>query len=261
MFRRLLLLATACGTCLAASGEAGAACTRAALQGVVDRYIASQAMGDPQSLPILANAPYVEQNRAAVLQKGILAQPMKVEFSHSLLDVRQCQTFTELAVVDPAHPYVIGTRLAVNEDVITAMQTLVAGATNGPVDADNWVRSISKEDWGVLPREQRVDRATLIAAADAYLDAFNDTGTAVPWGTPCRRLDGGGVSGTGAHEDRCDIGLPQGLKATDRSYVVDEQLGAVAALVTVGHPAQGASYLLRLVEGRIRLVHTLAAAR
>ena len=166
MFRRLLLLATACGTCLAPSGEAGAACTRAALQGVVDRYIASQAMGDPQSLPILANAPYVEQNRAAVLQKGILAQPMKVEFSHSLLDVRQCQTFTELAVVDPAHPYVIGTQLAVDEDVITAMRTLVAGATNGPVDADNWVRRISKEDWGVLPREQRVDRATLIAAAD-----------------------------------------------------------------------------------------------
>jgi len=261
MFRRLLLLATACGTCLAASGEAGAACTRAALQGVVDRYIASQAMGDPQSLPILANAPYIEQNRAAVLQKGILAQPMKVEFSHSLLDVRQCQTFTELAVVDPAHPYVIGTQLAVDEDVITAMRTLVAGATNGPVDADNWVRRISKEDWGVLPREQRVDRATLIAAADAYLDALNDPGTAVPWGTPCRRLEAGAISGTGADDDRCDIGRPQGVKATDRSYVVDEQLGAVAALVSVGHPAQGGSYLLRLVDGRIRLVHVLSAAR
>ena len=65
MFRRLLVLATACGTCLATSGEAGAACTRATLQGVIDRNIASQAMGDPQSLPILANAPYVEQNRAA----------------------------------------------------------------------------------------------------------------------------------------------------------------------------------------------------
>jgi len=261
MFRRLLLLATACGTCLAPSGEAGAACTRAALQGVVDRYIASQAMGDPQSLPILANAPYIEQNRAAVLQKGILAQPMKVEFSHSLLDVRQCQTFTELAVVDPAHPYVIGTQLAVDEDVITAMRTLVAGATNGPVDADNWVRRISKEDWGVLPREQRVDRATLIAAADAYLDALNDPGTAVPWGTPCRRLEAGAISGTGADDDRCDIGRPQGVKATDRSYVVDEQLGAVAALVSVGHPAQGGSYLLRLVDGRIRLVHVLSAAR
>jgi len=261
MFRRFLVLATACGTCLATSGEAGAACTRATLQGVVDRYIASQAMGDPQSLPILANAPYVEQNRAAVLQKGILAQPMKVEFSHSLLDVRQCQTFTELAVVDPAHPYVIGTQLAVDEDVITAMRTLVAGATNGPVDADNWVRRISKEDWGVLPREQRVDRATLIAAADAYLDALNDPGTAVPWGTPCRRLEAGAISGTGADDDRCDIGRPQGVKATDRSYVVDEQLGAVAALVSVGHPAQGGSYLLRLVDGRIRLVHVLSAAR
>ena len=186
---------------------------------------------------------------------------MKVEFSHSLLDVRQCQTFTELAVVDPAHPYVIGTQLAVDEDVITAMRTLVAGATNGPVDADNWVRRISKEDWGVLPREQRVDRATLIAAADAYLDALNDPGTAVPWGTPCRRLEAGAISGTGADDDRCDIGRPQGVKATDRSYVVDEQLGAVAALVSVGHPAQGGSYLLRLVDGRIRLVHVLSAAR
>jgi hypothetical protein len=258
MFRRPLLLALALSAGLIASGTARAACTRATLQGVVDRYLASQAMGDPQSLPMVENAPYVEQGHPADVRRGILAQPMKIASSHSLLDVRQCQTFSELAVIDPSHPYVISTRLSVSEDVITAVRTLVTGAADGPLDAEGWVRALDAEDWGVLPREQRVDRTTLVAAANAYLDYFSDRSLTVPWGNPCRRLEGGQLSGSGASDDRCDAGLPQGVKIVDRSFVVDEQLGAVAVLANAGGRALPATQLLRLVEGRIRLVHAVS---
>jgi hypothetical protein len=262
MIRRLFLLATACGAaCLAAPGSASAACTRVTLQRVVDRYIASQAMGDPQSLPITSKAPYLEQNEPANLLQGILAQPMKVEFHHSLLDVRQCQTFTELGVTDPSHPYVIGTRLAVDEDVITAVHTLVTDAGDWLFGADNWVRVASKEDWGVLQREHRSDRATLIAAANAYLDYFNDKAVHVPWGIPCRRLEGGLLTGTGAPDDSCNVDVPSGVKIVDRSFVVDEQLGAVVAFTTVGQNALPDTHLFRVVDGTIRNVHTITVCR
>jgi hypothetical protein len=262
MIRRLFVLATACGAAfLAAPGAASAACTRATLQGVVDRYIASQAMGDPQSLPIRSKASYVEQNEPIDLHTGILARPLKIEFHHSLLDVRQCQTFTELAVTDPSHPYVIGTRLAVDEDVITAVHTLVTDVDDWQFSADQWVRIVSNEDWSALPREHRSDRATLIAAANAYLDYYNDRSVHVPWGQPCRRLEGGLVTGTGAPDDSCDFDAPGGEKIVDRSFVVDERLGAVAALVTFGGNALPGSHLLRIVDGRIRNVHRITVCR
>jgi hypothetical protein len=262
MIRRLLVLATACGAaCFAAPGTAGAACTRATLQGVVDRYIASQAMGDPQSLPIRSKAPYVEQDEPADLYTGILARTMKIEFHHSLLDIRQCQTFTELGVTDPSHPYVIGTRFAVDEDVITAVHTLVTNAGDGPFSADNWVRVASTEDWGVLLREHRSDRATLIAAANAYLDYFNDKTAHVPWGIPCRRLEGGLLTGTGGPDDSCNVDIPAGVKIVDRSFVVDEQLGAVVAFTSFGQDTLPDTHLFRVVDGTIRNVHTITACR
>jgi hypothetical protein len=262
MIRRLFVLATACGAAfLAAPGAASAACTRATLQGVVDRYIASQAMGDPQSLPIRSKSPYVEQDEPADLHKGILARPMKIEFHHSILDVRQCQTFTEFAVTDPSHPYVIGTRLAVDEDVITAVHTFVTDAGDWLFSADNWVRVVSKEDWDVLLREHRSDRATLIAAANAYLDYFEDKTVHVPWGSPCRRLEGGQFTGGGAPDDSCNVDAPAGVKIVDRSFVVDEQLGAVVAFTTFGQDALPDTHLFRVVDGTIRNVHAITVCR
>lgn len=266
MIRRLLLLA-ACGTlapCPPASAAAAAAttaCTRASLQSAVDRYLASQGMGDPDSLPLAPKARYTEQRQPADLRKGILTQVLKVDFHHTLLDVKQCETFTELGITDAAHPYVIGTQLEVDDDLITAINSLLTRTNDWQFDAGGFVKYALQEDWAVLPREHRSNRDTLLAAANAYLDHLGDPAVQVPWGTPCRRLEGGRPTGTGSPDDRCDAGLPQGIAVTDRHFLVDEAYGAVAGLVSLGSNQLPGTYLFQIVDGRIHGIHTLALCR
>jgi len=182
MFRRLLAALACLALPVALAAPAHAACTRASLQSAVDRYLAAQGMGDPDSLPLAPKATYAEQNEPADRRKGILTQILKVDYHHSLLDVKQCETFTELAITDPAHPYVIGTHLTVDDDVITSIDSLVISAGDGLFDTDSFVKHAMPEDWNVLDREHRRSREEMIAAANAYLDYFGDKSVQVPWG-------------------------------------------------------------------------------
>lgn len=251
--------------CLGFSGwlavPAQAACTRASLQSAVDRYLAAQGMGDPDSLPLSAKATYAEQKQAADLRKGILTQVLKVDYHHSLLDTTQCETFTEVAVTSPAHPYVIGTHLSVDDDVITAIDTLVTDADDWLFNADNFVKHALADDWNVLDREHRRSRDVLIAAANAYLDYFSDKTVQVPWGTPCRRLEGGLITGKGVPDDSCNVDVPDGVAIVDRHFVVDESRGAVAALVTFGKNRLADAHLFRIIDGKIRGIHTITVCK
>jgi hypothetical protein len=56
------------------------------------------------------------------------------------------------------------------------------------------------------PRPTENSRATIQAAADAYLDLFNNKSVVVPWGTPCDRLEGSWYTGDGSATDCCDVG-------------------------------------------------------
>ena len=76
----------------------------------------------------------------------------------------------------------------------------------------------------------------IIAAADAYLDLFNDKTVEVPWGTPCARLEGGIYTGRGQPDDTCNIGVPEGVPLVDRDYIVDVAKGAVAVFLRFGGP-------------------------
>ena len=113
------------------------------------------------------------------------------------------------------------------------------------------------ENWGVIPRESRDTRATLIAAANAYEDIFFDNSVKVPWGTPCNRLEGGMRSGKGTAEDTCNSGVPSGMKITNRRFVVDPEIGAVVVLSRFSNNELPDSHLFRLENGKIRFVHTL----
>lgn len=261
MLRRLVhaLLCCALGTALVAPAEA--ACTRASLQSAVDRYLAAQGMGDPDSLPLAAKATYAEQFQPAELRKGILTQVLKVDYHHSLLDVKQCETFTELAVTNPVHPYVIGTHLKVDDDVITAISSLVTDADDWLFSASNFMKAAIQDDWNVIDREHRRSREEMIAVANAYLDYFNDKTVKVPWGLPCRRLEGGLLTGKGGPDDSCDVDVPSDVKIVDRRFVVDESRGAIAALVRFGKSQLPDAHLFRIVDGQIRAIHTITVCK
>ena len=244
--------------CLATSvqGAAQEACTRTDLQSAVDRYLAAQKTASPSSLPLATPAKYIENTVESPFDKGILKSALKVDFSRSLLDTTACETFTEVIVTDKSHPYVLGVRIKLANRKISELETLVTDADDWLFNADTYLRYSPAENWGVIPLSSRDSRQTLIAAANAYFDVFDDNNVKVPWGMPCNRLEGGIRTGRGMPDDSCNVGVPSGMKLTNRRFIADPEIGAVVGFIRwpSGVPD---SHLFRVENGKLRIVHSL----
>jgi len=153
-------------------GHAQISCTREGLNTAVDLYIAAQAKGDTAGLPLATGLGYVENFKTINLNEGLIKKAMKIDHHRSLLDTATCQTFTEVIVSDKANPYVLGTRLRVNHGLIAEIEILWTTTGYWLFNADNYLKYSSSEDWGAIPAARRDSRATLVSAANAYLDAF-----------------------------------------------------------------------------------------
>jgi hypothetical protein len=205
---------------------------------------------------LAASAKYIENTAATPFDKGILKSALKIDFSRSLLDTEICETFTEVIVTDKGHPYVLGVRSKVADRKISELETLVTDADDWLFNADNYLKYSSSEDWGVIPVKARDNRATLISAANAYFDVFDNNDVKVPWGTPCNRLEGGMRTGRGMPDDSCNVGVPTGMKLTNRHFISDPEIGAVVGFIRwpSGVPD---SHLFRVENGKLRFVHSL----
>jgi hypothetical protein len=245
--------------------RAEVSCTRPGLQEAVDLYLAAQAKGDLSGLPLAQGLGYYENAARADIHNGFINKPLKIDDHRSLLDTATCQTFTQAIVTDKAAPYVFGTRLRVNHDKIVEMEILWTTTGYWLFDANAYLKHGSGEDWGPVPAEKRESRETLVAAANAYLDAFLEKKIdLVPWGYPCERTEGGrGYTGKDSPADSCSVGVPAGVNIVNRHFVVDEVIGAVQVFCTFGaggpNGGSGApdSHLFRLQDGKLRYVHTL----
>jgi len=237
-------------------GLAQAACARTDLQSVVNAYISAQRSGNPGSLSLSAAAKYIENTAETPFDKGILKSALKIDFSRSLLDTEICESFTEVIVTDKSHPYVMGVRIKLAQRKIVELETLVTDADDWLFNADNYLKYSSSEEWGVIPAAARDSRAALIAAANAYFDVFDNNDVKVPWGTPCNRLEGGMRTGKGAPDDSCNVGVPTGMKLTNRRFISDPEIGAVVGFIRwpSGVPD---SHLFRVEKGKLRFVHSL----
>jgi hypothetical protein len=252
------------GLLVPVTGEAQISCSRDGLQRAVDLYIAAQTSGDTSGLPLAAGMGYMENMARAEFDTGLIHQAMKIDHHLSLFDTASCQTFTEVIVTDPARPYVLATRLRVNRNMIAEIEILWTTTGYWLFDADNYLKWSSAEDWGTIPPGRRDTRDTLVAAANAYLDAFLEGNRdGVPWGYPCNRTEGGLRTGTGAPTDSCDVGVPSGVNIVNRRFIVDETIGSVAVFCTfgAGTPVGGSgapdTHLFRVEDGKLRYVHTL----
>ena len=253
------------GTVLApTSGFAQISCSRDGLQRAVDLYIAAQTKGDTSVLPLPMGLGYFENHVAADINTGLIKTAMKIDHQRSLLDTSTCQTFTEVIVTDKEKPYVLGTRLRVNRDKIAEIEILWTTTGYWLFNADNYLKYATAEKWDAVPASQRDTRSTLVAAANAYLDAFLEgKKDLVPWGYPCNRTEGGAHTGTGSPTDSCDVGVPSGVNIANRRFVVDEEIGAVQVFCTFGagnaNGGSGApdSHLFRVENGKLHYVHTL----
>jgi hypothetical protein len=239
-------------------------CSRDGLQRAADLYLAAQRTGDTSGLPLAAGLGYFENHASAALDTGVIKTAMTIDHTRSLADVSTCQTFTEVIVTNKEKPYVLGTRLRVNRDKIAEVEILWTTTGYWLFNADAYLKWSSSEKWDVIPANQRDTRATLVAAANAYLDAFLEgKKDLVPWGYPCNRTEGGAHTGNGSPMDSCDVGVPAGVNIANRRFVVDDTIGAVVVYCTFGaggpNGGSGApdTHLFRIENGKLRYVHTL----
>jgi hypothetical protein len=210
-------------------------CTRAELQQAVDLYIDAQTKGDLSGLPLAQGVGYQENMKPADIRKGFVTKPLKIDFHRSFLDPSTCQTFTEIIVTDKAAPYVAAARLRWNRDKIVEVETLWTTTGYWLFNAEAYLKYSSGENWDPIPADRRDTRGTLVAAANAYLDAFLEKKIdKVPWGFPCVRIEGGAYTGKGEPTDSCEVGVPGGVNIANRRFVVDEELGTVAVFCTFG---------------------------
>jgi hypothetical protein len=247
-----------------AAGYAQISCSREGLQRAVDLYIAAQTKGDTSGMPLANGLGYMENMAPADMATGLIGRPLKIDHTISAFDTATCQTFTEVIVTDTAQPYVLATRLRVNHDTIAEIEILWTTTGYWLFNADNYLKYSSAEDWGTIPADRRDTRGTLVAAANAYLDAFLEGRTdQVPWGEPCNRTEGGARTGTGLPTDSCNVGVPSGVNIANRRFIVDETIGAVAVFCTFGAGSPGGgsgapdTHFFRVENGRLRYVHTL----
>lgn len=258
--------ALACGLLAAPAAFAQGACTTADLTAATDGYLKAQTSGDATGMPLGGWVHYNEQGDEASMLTGTFSKPMKIDFHRSIFDLQSCQSFTEVVITDPAHPYVLGTILTLRGGAVNTIDMIVTDKGDWLFNAANTLKYSQAENWSVIAETDRDSRATLLAAANAYLDSFNDKKVVVPWGSPCARLEGGlytakGAPGVASPEDTCNVGVPSNIKLTDRSYVVDESLGAVAVLLTFGPSKLPDIHTFRIEKGKIRYVHTITVCK
>jgi hypothetical protein len=247
-----------------ATGSAQVSCSRDGLQRAVDLYIAAQSTGNTSGLPLATGVGYTENIAPADINTGLIKTAMKIDLHRSFLDPASCQTFTEVIVTNKEKPYVLAARLRVNRDKIAEIEILWTTTGYWLFNADAYLKWSSSETWDPIPPARRDRREVLVAAANAYLDAFLEgKKDLVPWGYPCNRTEGGAHTGKGVPEDSCDVGVPSGVNIANRRFIVDDVMGTVAVFCTFGaggpNGGSGApdTHLFRVENGKLRYVHTL----
>jgi len=237
-------------------------CTRQSLQSAVDSYLAAQKAGDRTRMAFADKVKYLENMSEVAADKGLWNTALPIAFSRSFLDKDRCRTFSEVIVTGGGHPYVIGTRLSVDNGKITGIDSLVSDKGDWLFNANAYLKYSSKEDWTAPKSGSHESMQELINAANSYLDLFSDKLVKTPWGRPCARLEGGAYTNrSGDPNATCEVGIPPGvLYIVNRDYVVDEEQGVINVFCRFGNSTTGMpdSHTFRLVDGKLRNVHTIS---
>lgn len=248
--------------CASLASQAVAECTRSMLQEATAGYLAAVAAGKPTFAALGTDkVAYIENGKDADITKGILAQPIKIDFNVTIYDTTECASYTEIVSADAKHPYVIGSRLAFDaNNKVNKIDQNVCTSFNGhkdwAFDAAGTLKAIKKENWDPIPEGKRDTRDVIKKAADAYIDGLGDSSIKQPVTASCVMLEGGSAR-TG-----CSLSFgKQTEKITTRLYTIDEELGGV----DIFHPfpyldkavkkTTTTNNLLKVQGGQITIVH------
>ncbi|MEO6041382.1 MAG: hypothetical protein ABIP41_05740 [Croceibacterium sp.] len=218
MKRIALAVAALAAATTAAPAAAQSACTRELLQGIADSWVGALTAGTPYGKMNLGEWVEFRQN----LDSGFMSEffdmtPKTVDWHNAMLDTTVCKAVVESVYQDKGQPRLIAAQLTNGFFGVSPIDVLVPAAATDTAAAR---AQFPTDTWGPIPETQRMDRAALITAANAYL------------------------------ADK----QPDEVK--NRQYVVDETLGLINVFAKLaGKPT---SVTLRIEGGQVRAVHTLA---
>ncbi|XXG97486.1 hypothetical protein Hte_003789 [Hypoxylon texense] len=248
-------------------------CNRASIEAFADDYVAAHEAGSLSNLENIAeNFTYLENNKTQEITAGIFTKALKIAHRHTIVDTVDCASFSELIVTQDAAgqpaPYVIGTQIRHNPADLSVYLIDLTVSTTGSwlFNSTRTLEYVLKEDWSPIDEAAWDTRAALRQAADAYLDMWSNGSAidAVPWGTPCVRLEGSVYTGSGLPTDSCKVGIPTNnhqAPNSHRRYVTDLAYGAISVLCIFEHLANAPdSHEFRMENGRLRYIHTITLA-
>ena len=236
-------------------------CTRDELKAATAAYVEAQRTGNVSGLPLHEKARFLQDMADVDRAAGLWNTALPIAHSQSFHDDRRCKTFTEIIVNQGGAPYVIGTRLYMHEGKIIRVDSLVTKPGDWLFNANAYLKYTQAENWQPLMKYQHTSQAEMIRGANAYLDAFSDKFTDIPWGQPCARLEGGAYTNRENRADAsCEVGIPAGvLYIVNRDYLIDDEMGVINVFCRFGSSTGGPdSHTFRYVDGRIRGVRTLS---
>ncbi|KAH8899943.1 hypothetical protein GQ53DRAFT_869209 [Thozetella sp. PMI_491] len=263
--RAALVVGGLASVALAAPSGQAADCTKQSLMEAADAYVAAQTAGSlgPLQKFLGSNASYVENNKDGDLKTGILATALKIDNRRTNTDLVDCASYTEL-ISAGTPPYVTGTQIHHGPDGKIKLVDSIVSTTNSWIfDAKKTLSLVQGEKWDPIPEAKWDSRTAIKNAGDAYLDIWSNAtaADAVPWGTPCTRLEGSAYTGKGKPDDSCKPGIPSNHNQapnTHRRYVIDQEMGSVSIFCVWEHMMNAAdSHEFRLENGKLRYVHTM----
>ncbi|KAI0407854.1 hypothetical protein F4802DRAFT_490112 [Xylaria palmicola] len=250
-----------------------AACNRTALLEFADAYVFAHENGQVSYLENIAdNFTYVENNKTHEITSGIFLNAFVIDHRHTIADTVECATYTELIITKNASgastPHVIGTQIRHNPADMSCylIDLLVSSTGSWLFNATQTLYWAQREKWTPIEEGKRDTREALKKAADAYLDMWSSAtaADAVPWGTPCARLEGSAYTGNGSPTDSCKPGIPTNHNQapnTHRRYVIDESYGSIDVLCIFEHLSHAPdSHEFRMENGKLRYIHTITLA-
>jgi len=245
---------------------------REGLIGHVDRYLQALRAGDPSSLPVAYGVRHTENGQQLGLGKGLWGTATRVP-GHDyawVADDGGAQIGWIGVVDEHDRPSVVFLRLAVRDDLITEVETIVRRPHERLYDPSTMrePRAIVFEE---IPPAERTSRDDLVRVAHAYFDGLERAdGSLVPVAEDCTRYENGtrtvrvpDVSHlTGASAKVFPLGAREQIDTGYFSYIdavrdrrvvaVDEARGLVLMIVVFDHPARRRTVEMRGV-GEVEL--------
>lgn len=263
---------------LIAAGSLAAACSRgpkqpdrAALVKMMDRYLEAVVRHDPTGLPFARNVKLVENTNPIEVGKGLweTASAGPTDFKIYVADPKAGQVGFMGVIGDKGEPALLGARLKLVDGRIAEIDHMVSPLA-GELPA-----GLLKPRAGLLTPldpSERVSRAEMLRAANAYYDAIEQSdGNVAPFADECQRRENGvtaannqdplppGPTTFGAMAAfgrmKCAEQLSTGIMGyiTDinqrRLFAVDEELGLVMAYSVFNHDGEPNPLKIRNMPG------------